>query len=48
MSLKLETENTHVGKWLIDASFDMHQDIDIHNKYTLSLGKGYIYSIWIH
>ena len=48
MSLKLETENTHVEKWLTDVSFDMHQDIDIHNEYTMSLGKGYVYSIRIH
>ena len=44
MPLTLETDDIHVVKWWVDASYAVHQDMKSHTGGTMSLGKGGIYS----
>jgi hypothetical protein len=42
--LTLETDDMHVVKWWVDASFAVHPDMKSHTGATMLLGKGAAYS----
>ena len=44
LPLTLESYDVLILKWLVDASYAMHNDFLSHTGATLSLGKGYPYS----